>query len=269
MKQENRSFFTAAFTGTFFLLCTVILFSLLYLRPGQLDPEETLAPASQVERQQAAYEPTAQDDLTVLLVAETQPQRVYLISRMLVEEGRIQLYLLPEDLPFSTQGGLTAGEAYDYNGIKNLALALQQEYDLAIDRWVRVPGDSAAGAISLLGTLRLDLEEPVSFYGPEGELLGYEAGSYRLRGEQLSQMLAGIRYDDSSSVLAGGQILQQLLVQKLPQFWQRGGTELFSRLMDGLESDFSLRDFERCLPAAKYVLSQEGQPVEFYLISAQ
>ena len=44
MKQENRSFFTAAFTGTFFLLCTVILFSLLYLRPGQLDPEEALAP---------------------------------------------------------------------------------------------------------------------------------------------------------------------------------------------------------------------------------
>lgn len=252
--QRIRSFLWAFFLA-FFCLSLMIMAAVLWVTPYSR-PQE--APA-----QSYIAIPKEEDSLILLAIhAEGNELRSLSVINVQTREGQILLKTFP---PSAVINGENLGQLRQREGNTALIPILSSYLDWDIQRFALVSDQQISALIDRFGPAPVTLEQPLQ-YSRSDIMVTLEPGTHNLNGEQCLRWLAS---SENSLTYArrSGQLLQTLINQNISVAAGEQAQETFLTLLDSMDSDLSLGDYDRCHSAWAFMARLVEDPAQQVVFS--
>lgn len=244
--MEKVQTFLAAFLCAFLGFSLLIMGTVLALEPPQRQEAAVSSPGFLLPQEDEGLE------LLVFLQGEDRLR----LARISLEptEGKVFLHLYsPEEME-----GLSLAQRYNWGGASAVREALSLPGSC---RSLLLKESQLPQLADLLGPLPLSLTEALP-YGQAGLQLLLEPGEQLLEGEQLTAYLRQGQRRGSSEVEQRWQKLAEAFVSQYLRRAAQNPQELFLQLLDNVETDLSLADYDRCQQAFSFLLKLVPEPLQ-------
>ena len=172
--------------------------------------------------------------------------------------GLLQVKPLPRDLPVVIgQREGTLSSLFGDVGVTGLKTAIEEKYDMTVDRWIGVTAANVRNLFTLLGPTEVFFDRDVSF-SVDAIKYSYRRGPAQLTGEAL---LAAVKnaYEGDENLKFGGKALASVLEAHLTVENVEKGEDFFSQVVNHLDSNVTAFDFAAYREALIAFLSASPQ----------
>ena len=255
---RKRIYFLVSF------LCAFLAFWLVFLvmmSAGQNHSAPRTAPANRA----AAYQPSDQDALTLMLfgieshgaVADT-----FVLLRFDPVRGQVGVAVFPPGTVLThNDSGETLAEAYRFGGMIYTRDVLSLTLNIPIDRHARATLSGFVAAANAVGSVEFELYEPVTV-SAGGQPVTLDAGVHLLDGRQVAEL---VRYRDfPGTEAARTELITRLtcaiIDQRIDIVFSTLLEQVFTTVVNLLDTDITFADFEQRIAGAQHMADQ-SEPV--------
>lgn len=242
--------FLWAFSLAFFCLSLMIMAAVLWVTPYSRWQETPV--------QSYIAIPKEEDSFTLLAIhAEGKKLRSLSVIAVQPRQGRILLKTFP---PTAMIHGENLEQVWQERGSDALLPLLSSYLDWEIQRCALVSDRQFCTLIDQFGPAPLTLEQPLQ-YSRSDISVTLEPGTHKLNGDQCLRWLAS---SENSLTYAqrSGQLLQTLINKNISLAANIQAQEAFLTLIDSMDSDLSLSDYDRCHSALDFMVRLVENPAQ-------
>lgn len=244
--MEKVQTFLAAFLCAFLGFSLLIMGTVLALEPPQRQEAAVSSPGFLL--------PQEEEGLEVLAFLQGEDRLRLARLSCAPREGKVFLHFYsPEEME-----ALSLSQHYNWGGPSAVREALSLPDSC---RSLLVEEGQLSQLADWLGPLPLHLTEALP-YGQAGLQLLLEPGEQLLEGEQLAAYLRQGQRRGSSEVEQRWQKLAEAFVSQYLRRAAQNPQELFLQLLDNVETDLSLADYDRCQQAFSFLLKLVPEPLQ-------
>ena len=240
--------FLMAFTSAF--LCFIVFWmAVLLLNPTAISSSRQQEEVP-LEQGGSLYLPTKSDCMTLLLCEEGDHPSLFFLLRFDPVEGRIPIFAFPQQLVLThKQVAEPAEKIFAAHGIEGIRQALQESWNLPVDRYLMLSKEAAQELLQQLtvGGIGITLEKGVQL----------------LDGQRLWELL---RKELPADTLLQCELLPELMAlcinQHLEYLQQDYSSSLFSAAVNAGTSDLIFSDYDTRRQAAAFLSQLSEEPAQ-------
>lgn len=253
--------FLMAFTSAF--LCSIVFWMAVLLTNPTAVSSSRQQEEVPLEQGSSLYLPTKADCMTLLLCEEEEDPSLFFLLRFDPVEGRIPIFAFPQQLVLThKQVAEPAEKIFAAHGIEGIRQALQESWNLPVDRYLMLSKEAAQELLQQFGPTALTLSEQVELtVGGIGITL--EKGMQLLDGQRLWELL---RKELPADTLLQCELLPELMAlcinQHLEYLQQDYSSSLFSAAVNAGTSDLIFSDYDTRRQAAAFLSQLSEEPAQ-------
>lgn len=249
--------------GLAFLVTGVILAAAMVGMLAIMDQAEPVS-QSQPDVPMEQYTPTAEDNLTVLLmfgVDRTEAPTSYQLLCFTPETGKVEIVPLPPELTSTVNIRTdTLSGHYRYGSTDYVCAAVQNALKIPVDRYILLNAESGAALIDLVGGVEVDVAEDITYYDElRQKNVSINAGYQLLDGEKWMDLMCDPQSQKESGQMPylRAQVLAGLIEQFFTEELVANGRAVFSAAIDLVNTNLNQFDYTRRMEALEYFAKQE------------
>lgn len=238
--------FLMAFTSAF--LCFIVFWmAVLLLNPTAVSSSRQQEEVP-LEQGGSLYLPTKSDCMTLLLCEEGEHPSLFFLLRFDPVEGRIPIFAFPQQLVLThKQVAEPAEKIFAAHGIEGIRQALQESWNLPVDRYLMLSKEAAVELLQQFGPTALTLPDQVELtVGGIGITL--EKGVQLLDGQRLWELLP--------------ELMALCINQHLEYLQQDYSSSLFFAAVNAGTSDLIFSDYDTRKQAAAFLSQLSEEPAQ-------
>ncbi|HNW05051.1 MAG TPA: LCP family protein [Oscillospiraceae bacterium] len=244
--------FLLAFTASFLLLFCGAAYAVFSL--SQAGPQ---APTPQNPVSAGGYIPREEDNFTVLLIGMDyggDSADYFTLARFDIPAGRIPVFTFPASCAVSYENRETEiGALCDLYGAEALVSALETEYSLKIDDWLRYDRAGCEAIVDTLGSYDLSLPRAL-VYADGVRSIHLLAGAQRMNGKKTYDVISFPDFTETERCDRISKLVAAFLNRRLVRLTEKGGN-CFDAVAEHTEASFGAKEHQLREPALAFLAS--------------
>lgn len=246
MKNKNLKtrYFLISFLITFTIVTLVGVFSFF-----SGENRDVLNTHSDIPK---TYSPNKVHDITVLLIGQGENSRAYSLLKFSAEDMVARIISIPSEMKIENE---SITQIQSFGGAEFLLEKLGEYLNVKIDRFVKINSRAFKSALDSMGSVYLTTENDIHYYAPDGFSFALSKGEHILPAEKVYNVM---RFDTQGGeeLRLNGQseILCKIINQKLCGEEKINETDFFNLIINVVDSNVSVFDFDKRLEAVKHFL---------------
>lgn len=256
-KNINRTSFLLSFAISIFAFFSVVL---IFSQVGQLLQNNADAPAEQ--NAQNIYLPTAQENLTVLIIGKdssTNIANTFALLKFDVVNSQISVLPLPSNLTisYSNHSTDTLTAVCKFGGSRYLKTELANYLQIPIDRYVTISQSAFLTCADLLGKTRFVTDYDIDL----GEDMQVKSGMHLLASNDMAMLLTSENYPtEAERCRVSGDLIAQIINNRMDIIESSMIDTIFKAMVNVVDTDISYTDYHDRKEAAAYLHSATQTP---------
>ncbi len=242
--------FLLAFTASFLLLFCGAAYAVFSL--SQADSQ---APAPRDPVSAGGYIPREQDNFTLLLIGMDyggDSAAYFTLVRFDMPAGRVPVFTFPASCTVSYENRETEiGSLCNLYGAEALSSALEAEYSLEIDDWLRYGRAGCEAVVDALGSY--DLSLPYALVYADGvRSIHLLAGAQRMNGKKTYDVISFPDFTETERCDRISKLVAAFLNRRLVRLTEKGGN-CFDAVADNMEASFGAKEHQLREPGLAFL----------------
>ena len=263
-KQRQKIKTKRFFIGFISFLLVFACFSILYLLityDFDLSSKFNARETETTEQEAASAEYNFSGDMKHLLIfctdSEVKKMRFLSVVRVDLENNEFTICSMSENERINVNGiNETFMNHYLLGGAKELVEAVEAFNGIKIDRYISSDEAGFKRAINSAGQLKLKLDEQINFREGDFSIVMIE-GEQKMRGEETLRYLRYCDLIGDRGLTMQSEFIGSMLNQYITEANIEKGNKLFSSIINNVQSDVTIMDFKKALPAMTYISQTE------------
>ncbi|HQQ88704.1 MAG TPA: LCP family protein [Oscillospiraceae bacterium] len=244
--------FLLAFTASFLLLFCGAVYAVYSLSaPGVQEP------VPQESSSQGGYVPRQEDNFSVLLIGMDyggKSAEYFTLVRFDMPAGRIPVFTFPASCAISYENEETDIRSLcSSSGTEALIDALETEYGIQIDGWLRYGRAGCEKIVDTLGSYDLSFPRALVYSGG-GRSINLLAGAQRMNGKKTYDVISFPDFTETERCDRISKLVAAFLNRRLIRLTEKGGNN-FSVVAENTEASFGAKEHTLREPGLAFLAS--------------
>jgi len=244
--------FLLAFTASFFLLFCGAAYAIF-----SFSAPDAQEPASQESSSEGGYIPRQEDNFSLLLIGMEYGGKsagYFTLVRFDMTAGRIPVFTFPASCAVSYENEETDIRSLcNSSGTEALIAALETEYGIQIDGWLRYGRAGCEKIVDTLGSYDLSFPHELVYSGG-GRSINLLAGTQRMNGKKTYDVISFPDFTETERCDQISKLVAAFLNRRLVRLTEKGGNN-FSVVAENTEISFGAKEHALREPELAFLAS--------------